>query len=154
MNFPEVDKQNIQNTIVTINELKLYNNSYISSLIQAIRENRNFSAHYNIKRAMSYIENNFKNNELSLQIVADHVNLSVGYLSHIFKQSVGISFSHYLIQYRMEIAKQLLSNPEYKAYEIPELVGYTDYPHFTKSFKKVYGLTPREYRNFLGFEKN
>jgi len=149
--IPEVDKQKIHNLITSSKDLKTYNTNYISTLITVIRENRNFSAHQNIKRAIKYIENNYKDNELSQQAVAEYVNLSVPYLSQIFKQSVGISFSHYLIQYRMKIAKQLLTDPGRKAYDIPELIGYTDYAHFTKSFKKIFGVTPREYRKSLGF---
>lgn len=149
--IPEVDKQKIHNLITSVTDLKTYNTNYISTLITVIRENRNFSAHQNIKRTIKYIENNYKDNELSQQAVAEYVNLSVPYLSLIFKQNVGISFSQYLIQYRMEIAKQLLTDPDRKAYDIPELIGYTDYAHFTKSFKKVYGVTPREYRKSLGF---
>jgi len=149
--IPEVDKQKIHNLITSGKDLKTYNTTYISTLIAVIRENRDFSTHQTIKRAIKYIENNYKDNELSQQAVAEYVNLSVPYLSQIFKQTVGISFSQYLIQYRMEVAKQLLADSDRKAYDIPELIGYTDYAHFTKSFKKVYGVTPREYRKSLGF---
>ena len=152
--IPEFDRLMIQNLITSAKDLKTYNTNYISTLIKAIRENRNFSAHQNIKRAIKYIENNYKDSELSQQAAAEYVNLSVPYLSLIFKQNVGISFSQYLIQYRMEIAKQLLNDPELKAYDIPDHIGYTDYAHFTKSFKKAYGVTPREYRKSLGIANN
>jgi len=154
IDIPEVDKKVIHNIISSGKDIRAYNSNYISTLIKVIRENRNFSSQQNIKRAVKYIENNYKDNELSLQVVADHVNLSAPYLSQIFKQNVGISFSQYLIQYRMEMAKQLLSNPDCKAYDIPELIGYMDYAHFTKSFKKVYGVTPREFRKSIGFPNN
>lgn len=127
-------------------EVQVLNKHVISTWLQTVRETRNYGAHLNIKQVIAFIENNYKNNELSLQMVADHVKLSVPYLSQVFKQSTGISFSQYLIQTRMEKAKQLLSDPDCKTCEIPEHIGYTDYPHFTKSFKKFFGTSPREFR--------
>lgn len=127
-------------------EAQLLNKHVISTWLQTVRETRNYGAHLNIKQVISFIENNYKNNELSLQMVADHVKLSVPYLSQVFKQSTGISFSQYLIQTRMEKAKQLLADPDCKTYEIPDHIGYTDYPHFTKSFKKFFGISPRAFR--------
>ncbi|BFT74299.1 response regulator [Paenibacillus sp. P36] len=127
-------------------EVQALNKLIISTWLQAVRETRNYGAHLSIKQVTAFIENNYKNSELSLQMVADQVKLSVPYLSQVFKQSTGISFSQYLIQTRMEKAKQLLSEPDCKAYEIPDHIGYTDYPHFTKSFKKYFGISPREFR--------
>ncbi|MFD2114649.1 response regulator [Paenibacillus yanchengensis] len=128
-------------------EVQVLNKQLIHGWLQTIRETRNYSAHMSVKQVTTFIEDHYKNNELSLQMVADHVNLTAPYLSQIFKQSIGISFSQYLIETRMEKAKQLLSDPHCKAYEIPEHIGYTDYPHFSKTFKKLYGISPREFRS-------
>jgi two-component system response regulator YesN len=117
--------------------------------LHTVREFRYCGAHLNIKHVLTFIENNYKDTELSLQVAADHINLSVPYVSKVFKQQVGMPFSTYLIQTRMEKAKQLLSDPDCKASGIPELIGYTDYPHFTKTFKKIYGVSPREFRRSL-----
>jgi two-component system response regulator YesN len=54
------------------------------------------------------------------------------------------------MQLRIELAKRLLEDPGFKPSEIPEAIGYTDYPHFAKVFKKVCGISPSEYRKRLG----
>lgn len=144
----DYNKQMIQEAN-SIQEVQNMNKFYISIWLQAIRETRNYGSFQHIKQVLVFIESNYMNNELSLQMAADHIKWSVPYVSQVFKQSVGISFSQYLIQLRMEKAKQLLADPDCKTADIPEHIGYTDYPHFTKTFKKMYGISPREYRKSM-----
>ncbi len=78
--------------------------------------------------------------------VAKVVFLHPYYFSDMFKNEVGISFSDYLTEYRMDRAKELLKNQQFKIKDINEMVGYSDSKSFSKIFKKVVGLTPQEYR--------
>lgn len=99
-----------------------------------------------IKHAIQFIEKHYHDDKLSLPKVAEHIEFSTAYFSRTFKDEIGKSFVHYLTELRMEKAKDILKNPYNKSYEVAYLVGYIDYPHFSKAFKKYYGLSPSEYR--------
>jgi two-component system, response regulator YesN len=83
---------------------------------------------------------------LSLEEVADAIYLNASYLSAVFKKEVGINFSDYLINCRIDAAKDLLKNSHASILEIAEKVGYTDTKYFSKLFSKVVGIKPSEYR--------
>lgn len=82
----------------------------------------------------------------NLEDAAALVYLSASYLSRYFKQKTGASFTDYLCGQRMGLASEMLSDMQYKIYEISELLGYTNPFNFTRSFKKYYGVSPRDYR--------
>lgn len=64
----------------------------------------------------------------------------------MFKKEEGMNFSKYLLMVRMDNAKRLLGNQTYTIAQVAELVGYKDYKHFSKVFKKTVGITPNEFR--------
>lgn len=98
-----------------------------------------------ITKAMNFIHVNYQQ-DLSLVVVSEHVHLSKNYFANLFKQEVGESFVEYLTKFRMDRAKLLLENSDYKTYEIGNLVGINDSHYFSKVFKKITGLTPTEYK--------
>ncbi len=101
---------------------------------------------HEIARAIQYIKQNYAQN-ISLQQVAEHVSLSFGYLSNLFKKELQITFVDYLNRYRIERAKELLIGTSMKSYDIAVQVGFSpEYTYFSKVFKKVTGLNPNEYR--------
>lgn len=84
---------------------------------------------------------------LDLNYLASRVYLTPKYLSKLFRTETGITIVRYLLSLRMEKAKKLLlENKELKSYEVAERVGYSDPVAFNKIFKKLVGMTPREYR--------
>ena len=93
-----------------------------------------------------YISRNYMNDTLSVKDISSHVYLSASYVCTFFKSETGQTLNQYLTEYRMEKAKQLLSDPRYKISEISSKVGYTDGNYFGKSFKKYSGFSPSEYR--------
>ncbi|WZL81718.1 response regulator [Vallitaleaceae bacterium 9-2] len=97
-------------------------------------------------QAINYMKENYSH-KLDLQEVADHLLISTWYLCKILKQELDNSFVQLLNEIRVQEAKRLLVETQYKVYEIGELVGYTDTPYFTKTFKKYTGVTPNQYRN-------
>lgn len=101
---------------------------------------------YLVGKALSYIKANYSR-DLSLKTVSDEIYVSTWYLSKLLKKETGDNFINILNQIRVENAKKLLQDPKYKIYEIANTVGFTDVPYFTKTFKKVTGLTPMEYKN-------
>lgn len=95
--------------------------------------------------AMDYIEKNYSNCDLSLNLVCSYLNISASRFSAIFKQTMGMTFMDVLIGIRMQKAKELLEHTTMKNYEIAERVGFNDSHYFSIAFKKITGKTPTEY---------
>lgn len=83
---------------------------------------------------------------LSLEEIAEQVGLSANYFSRIFKAKMGVGFVEYLTRIRMNEAKEFLVESTDSIKEIAHRVGYYDDKHFTKTFKKQVGISPKEYR--------
>lgn len=99
-----------------------------------------------IKLIKEYISENYSNSSLSVRDIGEHVQLSVSYVCTYFKNETGVTLNQYLTEFRMEKAKELLSDPRNKVSEISEKVGYNDGNYFSKSFRKFTGISPTEYR--------
>ncbi len=95
------------------------------------------------------IYKNYANDALSVKDISVHAGLSVAYACTLFKTETGKTLNQYLTEYRMEKAKQLLSDPRTRITDISARIGYVDGNYFSKSFKKITGLTPSEYREKL-----
>ena len=95
------------------------------------------------------IHDNIENEDLSLKWMANHVIfMNVGYLGRLFCKETGEKFSHYVLNVRMEKAKELIENSEdEKIYEVAKKIGFGDNPqYFSQMFKKCCGCTPSEYK--------
>ena len=97
-------------------------------------------------QVISYIDLNYKNNNMSLDKVSQKFNVSVSYLSSLLKKEKGISFNKYLVQVRIDKAKELLRYSDLKVVEVAKKVGYNDVYYFSHSFKKNTKMSPKEYR--------
>lgn len=84
--------------------------------------------------------------EISLNILAEKFHLSAQYISQLFKNEIGVNFLAYLTSIRMEKAKKLLISTSLSIGEISVQCGYGDYRVFTRTFKKMEGSTPSQYR--------
>ena len=78
--------------------------------------------------------------------IRDRLNITPEYLGTQFHKAVGMNFSAYIRQYRMNKAKELLCGTQLKLYEIAERVGYADPKYFSRVFKEYTGMLPAEYR--------
>lgn len=83
--------------------------------------------------------------KLSLPDVAAHFQISPNHLSSIFKKYNGTGFAEFVSEVKIEKAKELIIRGRYKMYEVAQLLGYEDAYYFSKVFKKVTGMSPREY---------
>ncbi|GIP33248.1 response regulator [Paenibacillus sp. J2TS4] len=101
------------------------------------------------EEAKAYIDQHITE-EISLEAVAEKVGLAPTYFSFYFKKMTNETFVQYRMRKRIEIAKKLLELPHYKIVDVGMEIGYQNYPHFTKIFKKITGLSPTEYRQLLG----
>ncbi|WP_410510864.1 response regulator [Paenibacillus sp. BR2-3] len=103
-----------------------------------------------IEKCINYIDANYME-DISLDLVANRLFFSPNYLSVIFKSYLGVSFTKYLSDIRLERAVQLLGISDMKVYEIAGKVGFKDEKYFYRVFKAKYGLTPDEYRKKNAF---
>lgn len=100
-----------------------------------------------IHRIIDYITQNY-DRKIKVEDIAKSIHLNSSYISTKFKEEMGISISDYILDYRLSIAKKLLiSSPESPISEIALASGFYDTAHFSKSFKKVFLITAKEYRN-------
>lgn len=133
----------------------------IQFLLLIIRQNtepapnldgRNFESHYKgyvVNQIIDYLDENYSE-KISLDRIARNMYLSPVYISKIFKEETGESPINYLIKIRLEKAKDMLEASEAQSIKkIATTVGYDDAYHFSKLFKKYYGISPSHYRNTL-----
>ncbi|MEW6534353.1 MAG: response regulator transcription factor [Candidatus Auribacterota bacterium] len=124
----------------------------IKNLIQKILDNKIFGDESlgndvpgKVELAKSYIERNSQK-MVSLKEVAQALCLSPKYLSRIFKESTGKNFTHFRLEVKMEMAKNLLKATDYNISQVADKLGYENPESFIRGFKKVTSLTPTEYR--------
>lgn len=98
-----------------------------------------------VRAATEYIQENYAK-DLSLTEVAEHLRISTGYLSTLMNQNIGCGFVDFLNQVRVDRACCYLEQHQLKNYEVAYKVGFNDEKYFSKVFKKMKGMTPKEYR--------
>lgn len=106
------------------------------------------SAASQVLKAETYIKGHYGDPGLSLNTVTEHLAMSTSYFSAIFKAKTGSTFVEYLTRLRMEKAKQILAMTDRRTYEVAEDVGFSDPHYFSVAFKRVTGMTPKEYREY------
>lgn len=118
----------------------------IADLDQKIQDKQEDSAHsYLIKQALEIIQENFTK-KITLEEVADQLEISAGHFSRMFSAEMGEPFSNYVIRKRIEYARKLITTTNYKFYEIGEICGFSSSVHFNNTFKKLCGMTPNQFR--------
>lgn len=103
-----------------------------------------------INHALNYINEHYTEQDMSLNMVADELNLSSAHFSTIFSQSMGKTFIDYLTEQRINHAKLLLKETNLKLTDIALEIGYNDSNYFSYLFKKKTGLSPTIYRQKNG----
>lgn len=126
---------------VFVSSLKQLHGKYIS-----LRDAK--SHHQLVNEIRQYIEDNYANPDLSLNLIADQFHVNAKYSSHLFKEAYGMKFVDFLMNLRMEHAKKLLLQTDLPLQDISEKVGYTHSISFGRTFKKVVGVTPGDYRKY------
>jgi len=121
----------------------------VLTAIEEVRQNQESSSSEMQARAveevLQIIEQEYAQ-DLSLEYLARRVHLSGSYLSQLFKKKTGTSVIKFINQYRMEKAKEYLSQENYKIVEVYGMVGFSDASYFGLAFKNYFGLTPSQYR--------
>ena len=129
--------------------LKFIHYFFKNNLYTSGSENKNDNkTSATIKNITTYIEKHFTEN-ITLDALASHVNISVFHLSHIFKKHTGQTPIEYLNHYRLLMATNMLAHDDTSITNIATACGYNKVSYFNRCFKAKYGITPKEYRNAM-----
>ncbi|MCZ8520992.1 MULTISPECIES: response regulator transcription factor [Paenibacillus] len=97
-------------------------------------------------RIIRYIHHHYADETLTVQGISDQMQMTASHLIAVFKEATGSTVKQYLMEYRIERAKELLKTDSFKIFDIALQVGYRDGEYFAKIFRKLTGMTPSEYR--------
>lgn len=133
------------NSLFELDELMIWCKNALNTLIdqvEAVKQNRNSDV---VGKIHDYVNRQFSK-DITLEMAAEEVALSPQYLSKLFKEEFGMNFIDYITSKRISYAKELLRNGSMSVKEISRKSGYSDENYFCRLFKKVTGLTPKQYR--------
>lgn len=121
--------------------------SYLVQLIDEMTRLENSADSGNmIAKVKCYINEHFAE-DISLGSLSNVFYVHPIYLSRLFKEKTGVNFIDYVTEVRINQSKELLRNQALKIYDISEMVGYESPRYFSKLFKNITGMTPREYKD-------
>lgn len=98
-----------------------------------------------VRQVEAFIEQNYKK-RISLDDIAASLHVNRSYLSRTYKSKTGVNLFDAILYRRIDAAKEYLLNTDMKTYEVSEAVGVEDAGYFSKMFKKIVGVSPKEYR--------
>lgn len=125
---------------------------HYASQSPVLRANDGGLAPNQLKRALEFIHTNLAV-DTSLQTVAAEVGLSTFHFARQFKRATGIAPHQYLIQQRIQRAKELLVHSLASVAEVAQQVGFCDQSHFARHFRRTFGMTPKTFRQRSGQRK-
>jgi DNA-binding LacI/PurR family transcriptional regulator/DNA-binding response OmpR family regulator/nitrogen-specific signal transduction histidine kinase len=99
-----------------------------------------------IRKAMAYIHTRYSE-PITREEIADHIGISADYLTDCFRQELGITPITYIRRYRIRQACELLRNSDQSITQVALMVGFSDSAHFTRTFQREVGSTPRAFRS-------
>lgn len=131
----------------SLEELKKWLTEVSVKINVKIKRERLDSTKILAEKAKEFVQQNYSNSDVSVEMLCAHLHVSPAYFSTIFKRETGSSFVSYLTDVRMEEAVKLLNTTDDKTYVISSKVGYTEPNYFSYVFKKHFGISPSKYRN-------
>lgn len=130
----------------TFEEIREYLKELVKEACQTIGAQVSDKEKTLVRKVEDYIGEHFSEEELSLNALAANFYVNASYLSRVFKEKTGNTFTGYLFDVRMKEAEQLILHTDFKAYEIAEKVGISDPHYFSACFKKHTGMSVSEYK--------
>ncbi len=118
---------------------------WIRRLHQTIRDRSEDADRFKIEAILRFIQENYMD-DLNLTMLAERFHYHPSYFSELFKAKVGKSFIRYLTEVRMEKAVRLLRETSLSLWDIAELCGFSGPGYFSAKFKRMYGMSPTEFR--------
>lgn len=99
-----------------------------------------------VSSAICFVQSNYAK-DISLEHISEHVHLSPGYFSHLFKKETGMGVSQYINLCRLDRAKHLLTSSNLRISQISQAVGISSASYFCNLFRRHFGQTPQDLRN-------
>lgn len=132
-----------------IDEYQRFLYDFTEKLCEYISKKRYLKHTSILRKIIAFIEQNYSDESLNLNKIADYVGMHPNYISHLFKKEKGQNLASYLCRYRIKMAEELILKSDYsKICDIAYEVGFSDAHYFTTCFKNVIGVTPSDYRQF------
>lgn len=128
-------------------EINIWIKNLISWVVEFIKNKKEAKMSFAMSRAITFIQDNFKDENISVWMVSNYMGLSESHFSALFKKEMGETFTNYITGLRIEEAKKLMRTTNMKIYEICDYIGYNNVEHFSRLFKKVTGNSPNHYKN-------
>lgn len=141
--FNEIEKCEI------VDDVKIWMIQVTGKIIEMIENGKNETYKNIVAIAIDYMMKHY-NESLSLTIIAEKVHVTPNYFSRVFRKETNENFIEWLNKYRIEKAKEFLTDGSLKTYEVAEKVGFNDYKHFSYNFRKYVGCSQTEYKNGRG----
>ena len=141
----EIKLYNQLNQCSSMTSVMLFFSNLLDSCINIILSSQKSCNKKLIGKAMEYIVNHYDQN-ISLNTVADHTNISTSYLSRMFKEEYNETFIDFIIKYRINKALIYFKEGSYTVNEVSKMVGFNDDKYFHRAFKKITGFTPGNYK--------
>lgn len=132
--------------VETVTEQQDAIDGMLDSLCKAQRALEDSRNTHLVGSAMAYLEANLDNPALSIDLLADHLGVSAGYLSRTFKEHTETTPMQYLDTLRMKLARLLLRDTKLSIAELLAACGYVDKTNFIRKFRRLYAMTPMGYR--------
>lgn len=129
----------------TIDDIKTWLRKKVFEISELLHLKKQKKNNRLIESIVIYVEEHLHEN-IVLRDVSNYFSFSPNHFGVLFKQGTGINFSDYVVERRMEKARCLLQDHQYKIYEIGARVGYKNQTNFSRQFKDHFGVTPGDYR--------
>ena len=120
----------------------------LERLISTIQRQEDFTPPLLVTKAMNYLRRNISN-DITRDQVARHAGISPSHFSRLLKERTGRSFTELVRQCRVDLACEMLREPEMPLAEIADACGFCDQSYFTRVFNETKGLTPGRFREQL-----
>ncbi len=141
-----IDMVSYLKAIAVREELQSFLLEYLCGLHSSWNDHVSSSNNRLVTRALRYMEENI-HGDISLTRVAEELNVHPNYLSRIFKTSSGRTYIEREIEMKMNEARRMLEETDGRVYEIANALSYRDVNYFTRTFKRMVGVSPTEYRS-------
>lgn len=141
-----LDTQRHFSRLKDADEIEKWLNSVAGSVMESVRQSQQDHFRCICKQMLQIIQTEY-DTKLTLESCAARLNYHPNYLRRIFEDHYGTSFSDYLMQYRIDVAKKWLVETEMRISDIADRLNYQNTSNFIRGFKKITGMTPKQYRD-------
>lgn len=134
------------NRMETLDEINTHFYKLFENIVGKLQERKSTKYDDLVNRVIELVNQKYADQNLSIESIADLINMSPAYLGRLFRKLANKSVIDYINEVRIEKAKELLQKTSCPINDIVEQIGYTNSQYFYKVFKKMHGVTPNEYR--------